>query len=65
MTQLIAYVYHDPLSKVYCGEIKDSAGKVINANFSYRFADLMQWAREHNARVIDLDSTDRLNEALE
>jgi hypothetical protein len=65
LTQYVALIYKDSTSKLFCCEIKNPMSETIHFRISGYYAELVHWAKEHNARIKDLDSDDLIREMLE
>ncbi len=60
----IATIHQDNISRLYCAEIQNDQGQTALFKMSKLYSELLNWARENEARIIDLDKEEDLEDYL-
>jgi hypothetical protein len=60
----IITIHLDTLTQIYCGELRAEENKIDHIKMTKNYGEILAWAKEHNARIIDLDIAEMLEDYL-
>jgi hypothetical protein len=58
----VAFIHQDNTSRLYYGEIKNENDKTIFYKITRIYPEMITWAKENEARIINLDRIEDLED---
>lgn len=60
----IITIHLDNLTQIYCGELRNDKDEIDHIKMTKNYSEILTWSKEHNARIIDLDIAEMLEDYL-